>query len=940
MTNEGMVIAVEGRNNASLVVRELQRGADVAKLPHASKAALSPGGAVAALALSKPAGDIAFYGTRDGVLAGTVHVNLPQTSKLSRGKLFTQSTHVADLLWSADGKRVVAVLSSGGPTYVLDATSRTLLQTIAKKGKLVALDASGARGLFVEYKYELLSSDAKAVSVIDLAQARTVRRIEFKALQAPAGDPDAMTTAELSHATFGLSADGKKVFAYEYGELTAIDVASGTREKLLERPPSRGLGLFSSLGGFGFSSQGNALRVSPDGSHIVLRRGDGNALVSLADQTERALEEGSPEAFSPDGRVLVSTTAHMAFVDGASVEVPQGHEGPVKALAILAGGKVLASGGDSLRLWDARSCQPLTSTHSQGQVHWLGASANGSQLVVRGASLRIVQSGGKIRTIPLKSQVTAMTVSRDGASIAIGDSHVEGGRRVRVVPTSGPEATASVDATVESLAFTADGKSIAVLTGRTWTDEAPARPQLVIRNATTLAIEAKLPEDLADDTTAAVFTASADELLLGHKYRGIQLYDRKRSLVVRRFTWEGCCQAMTVSPDGALLAAAANNEVVVWETGTRKLRGVARGHTDEVRALAFTPDGTRVASGSDDTTVLVWEVAQLRAPAPPADLRELAGVASVRALARSDRVGLYVDALGKLARLEPAAKGKLPDLGKLRQIASAGLSHCALLESGKVACWGYTRGGVLGTPEERRNKMLVDRERPLEVPGVADAASISGAGQAMCALTSQGAVWCWGTFAPGYGRSDDAPLKAQDPAPRAVPGIGPASCVSVGEGHACALARSGQVHCWGLGRSGQLGDGAGKSSLAPVTVQGIDDAQSVACGDAHCCAVRRDGSVWCWGSNEREELGTGSGMDSVLPLRVPGVERAAEVGTTDRLTCARASDGAVTCWGRSYSAKMSFVEPTVVPALAGASAIDVKSSAVCVELGGKVKCLE
>jgi WD40 repeat protein len=62
------------------------------------------------------------------------------------------------------------------------------------------------------------------------------------------------------------------------------------------------------------------------------------------------------------------------------------------------------------------------------------------------------------------------------------------------------------------------------------------------------------------------------------------------------------------SPDGRTFAVGAGKAVYVWELATQKLRCVLRGHQGEVRALAFSPDGGLLASGSIDTTVLVWDI--------------------------------------------------------------------------------------------------------------------------------------------------------------------------------------------------------------------------------------------------------------------------------------------------------------------------------------------
>jgi WD40 repeat protein len=72
---------------------------------------------------------------------------------------------------------------------------------------------------------------------------------------------------------------------------------------------------------------------------------------------------------------------------------------------------------------------------------------------------------------------------------------------------------------------------------------------------------------------------------------------------------QGDVAALAVSPDGRLIASGSNDRTVrIWETATGKSR-TFEGHTGLVIRLAFSPDGQRLASASYDTTVRLWEVA-------------------------------------------------------------------------------------------------------------------------------------------------------------------------------------------------------------------------------------------------------------------------------------------------------------------------------------------
>jgi alpha-tubulin suppressor-like RCC1 family protein len=280
----------------------------------------------------------------------------------------------------------------------------------------------------------------------------------------------------------------------------------------------------------------------------------------------------------------------------------------------------------------------------------------------------------------------------------------------------------------------------------------------------------------------------------------------------------------------------------------------------------------------------------------------------------------------------PASAGTV-DLDGLsvKSLATGGYHTCVVLDNGRLRCWGQGSQGQLGYGK-KGNIWDAAKAGNVNVGKGRTVKAVAAGGFHTCAILDNGKVRCWGLA--NFGQTGHATKKTigDDETPAASPYVDlgkgrKAVAITAGYLHTCALLDNGSVRCWGRGSSGQtghaskatVGDNEKVAQVPPVRLGKGQKAVAISAVGQHTCAIlKKGGKVLCWGTGKYGQLGYGNETkigDDESPGSVGAVKlggKAVAIQAGGRHTCAVYSQGKVRCWGLNTNGQLGYGNKTQI----------------------------
>jgi WD40 repeat protein len=318
-------------------------------------------------------------------------------------------------------------------------------------------------------------------------------------------------------------------------------------------------------------------------------------------------------AISPDGRWIVDASRGTVRIwdvlngpEGLSIDA-----GPTTVfdLAFSPDGRRLAAAvaDGSVKLCDSATGEVIrTFSHQQGSVHGVAFSPNGRFLATASADKTVkvwdADSGKRLFSLEGHTKpVWRVVFSPNGGHVATTSAD----ETVRLWNAATGQLVHTLEGNVDypnGAAFSPDSQRLASVVS-----EGKKRYRIMVWDVGT-GKESKvtLPPQ-PDEISTPVFSADGSRIIAQVGEHGTKAWDANTGTEILSLPLVTTL-VTALSPDGRRLAAfGSGNSVQMRDTATGEVILTLRGHKCPVTAIAFSPDGHRLASGDHNGTVRIWD---------------------------------------------------------------------------------------------------------------------------------------------------------------------------------------------------------------------------------------------------------------------------------------------------------------------------------------------
>ncbi len=359
-----------------------------------------------------------------------------------------------------------------------------------------------------------------------------------------------------------------------------------------------------------------SVAFAPDGKRLAIASAEGVTVVTPLSRQATTLGElvsSHCAVFSQDGTMIAS-----AHIDGcvriwdvqesSMLTEIQGLDSLAVQLQFSPDGKLLATGGTTIELWNVEDGKRVNNYH--GQVS-MAFSPDGQTLAsgrfdstVRFQAVEPIENrspNSRVSTVP-----SAIAVSPDGALAAAG--YMTGGIRIWDAYSGEVVAHKWDVAPMNVMAFDPDGQFLATLS---------SVGSVTLRDPLTGTQIRRLERPRATQNVISfAFLPDGKKLVVADQAGRISLYDLKTDQIDRLFDApSGPMTNLTLAPDGKTIAAAIGQDsITVWDVDSRRIAHVLHVEGAIIDNPAFSHDGRLLAATSSTGNILLWDLSTSDAP--------------------------------------------------------------------------------------------------------------------------------------------------------------------------------------------------------------------------------------------------------------------------------------------------------------------------------------